>query len=88
MPTSVRLDTKTERIVERLARQKGQTKSQVIREAIAFAATRETRRPDPRKPYEAIKHLIGIAHGGPPDLSERTGEKFTQMLLARRARRQ
>ena len=87
MPTSVRLDTKTERMVERLARQRGQTRSQVIREAIALAASSETHRPNPNRPYEAMKHLIGIAHGGPPNLSERTGEKFTRMLLARRAPR-
>ena len=41
MPVSVRLDAKTERLVNRLARQRGQTKSEVIREAIKVLAGNE-----------------------------------------------
>ena len=84
MPTSVRLDSKTESIVARLARKTGRTKSQIIRDAISTLADTETStRPD-QTPYERIKHVIGIAGGGPPDLSIRTGEKFTRSLRARR----
>lgn len=85
MPTSVRLDARTERLINRLSRRSGRTKSQVIRDAIARLAEEEEAPREPAKtPYEAMKHLIGIASGGPRDLSVRTGEKFRQLLLARR----
>jgi len=86
MPTSVRLDAKTESLVRRLAHTTGRTKSQVIRDAIVKLAESEGRARPAKTPYEAMKHMIGIAKGGPPDLSERTGEKFRQILLARRRR--
>jgi len=35
-------------------------------------------------PYQAMKHLIGCASGGPSDLSAETGKKFRGMLLRRR----
>ncbi len=38
MPISVRVDMKTERVIERLARRRGQTKSEVIREAVDLLA--------------------------------------------------
>ncbi len=46
MPTSVRLDPKTESLVSRLARRRGQTKSEVIREALlALARSAEQAKP-------------------------------------------
>jgi len=85
MPTSVRLDAKTERVLERLARRRRMTKSAVIREAIHIAADKEDQR-DSVSPYDAVKHLIGCVSGGPPDLSERTGEKFREILKRKAAR--
>ncbi len=87
MPTSVRLDADTEKILERLARTKGMTKSNVIRDAIALAAKESSRSTKHTRPYDAFAPYIGIARGGPPDLSERTGEKFRKLLLEKRARR-
>lgn len=86
MPTSVRLDPKTEGLVDRLARKTRRTKSQVIRDAIARLAETDERAKRAKTPYEGMKHLIGIARGGPPNLSERTGDKFRQLLRARRPR--
>ena len=86
MPTSVRLGPKTESLVNRLARRKGQTKSEVIREALlAFARAEEDAKPQ-RTAYEALAPLIGCVKGGPKDLSERTGEKFRAILLERKRR--
>jgi hypothetical protein len=86
MPTSVRLDPKTESLVRRLARRRGQTKSEVIREAlVAFARSEEAAKPQ-KTAYEALEHLIGCVKGGPTDLSERTGEKFRELLLERKRR--
>ncbi len=46
MPTSVRLGPKTESLVNRLARRRGQTKSGVIREALlALARSEEQAKP-------------------------------------------
>ncbi len=84
---SVRLDGETERLVERVARRRKQTKSEVVRGAIAALAKEETPLSD-GKPYEAVAHLVGSVRGGPSDLSDRTGDKFRRLLVDRkRARR-
>lgn len=87
MPVSVRLDPKTEGLVSRLARRRGQTKSEVIREAIKLLAGKEDGGKKPVHPYDTIAHLIGCAHGGPCDLSEQTGQRFRKLLLERRRQR-
>ena len=81
MPVSVRLDPKTEEFVTRLARKKGRTKSEVIRQAIQALVEGQDAGKKPLRPYDAISHLIGCARGGPRDLSEQTGIKFRQLLL-------
>ncbi len=86
MPTSVRLDRKTERLVERLATEKGLTKSEVIRKAIATAAEREAQKERSIRPYDALRHLIGSVRGGPTELSSSTGKRFRQLLDQTRAR--
>ncbi len=83
MPTSVRLDHKTESLINRLAKRTGRTKSDVIREAIALFVRSEKAARPPKTPYEAMAHLIGSIKGAPPDLSERTGEKFSKLLRER-----
>lgn len=87
MPTSVRLDTKTEWVVRRLARQTRRTKSQVIREAIARMAEQVGSPPRRDSTYAAIEDLLGIAHGGPSDLARRADESFRDLLLHRRTPR-
>jgi len=88
MPLSVRLDRKTETLVNRLARKRRQSKSQVIRDAIGVLASQEERPKVTKRPYDLVKHLIGCADSGGVNLSENTGEKFTKMLQQEvRARR-
>src|SRR5213593_945889 len=82
MPTSVRLGPKTESLVNRLARRRGQTKSGVIREA-PLALFEEQAKPQ-KTAYEAVGHLIGCVKDGPEDLSVRTGGKFRALLLERK----
>lgn len=77
MPITFRPDPTTEEILERLGREQGKPRSLIIREAITAYGTASA----PTRPYDAIRHLIGIARGGPPDLSERTGERFREALL-------
>ncbi len=81
MPTSVRLDKNTEAVVNRLARKTGKTKSAVIREAIARLASEQSAAPSGASAYELLEPYIGCIKDGPPDLSERTGERFTHLLL-------
>jgi len=87
MALTVRLDPKTERLVERLARKRGRGKSEVVREAIAVLAEHERQGDDTGSPYEGVADLAGCARGGPTDLSVRTGEKVRAILRERAARR-
>jgi len=84
MPVSVRLDPKTERAVRSLARRTGRTRSQVIRDAIHRLVAAEWEARQGQMAFEMWKDAIGCAEGGPPDLSERTGEHFRSLLLAKR----
>jgi Arc/MetJ-type ribon-helix-helix transcriptional regulator len=86
MPTTVRLDPKTEGLLRRLVKKTGRTKSQVIRDAIERLAMEEGAELAKSRPYDVFAPYIGIAKGGPPDLSERTGEKFTKLLMERHHR--
>jgi hypothetical protein len=85
MPTSVRLDPRSEALVRRLARAKRLSKSAVIREAILRFAD-ETPEAVNGGPFDAIADLIGIASGGPSDLSRRSSAAFRERLLAKRRR--
>lgn len=87
MGTSVRLPARLERLVSRVAKERGVTKSEVIR-SVLTVLEHESRAARARPtPYEAMKHLIGCASGGPPDLSEETGKKFRAVLRRRRTAR-
>jgi len=84
MPLTVRVDLKTERLLERLARKRGRTKSEVIRDAIGILAKSVEAEEKMEHPYDKIRDLIGSVHGGPADLSERTGEAFRRLVAGRR----
>jgi len=84
MPTSVRLDPETERLLSRLARKRSQSKSDVIREAIESLSRQDEAVPKDETLFERISDLVGCVDGGPPDLSKRTGEKFREILTSRK----
>jgi predicted DNA-binding protein len=75
MPTSVRLDAETTRVLEELARSRSVSKSDVLREAIELLAAQER-----VVPYDRVADLVGSVRSGPRDLSERTGELFRKLL--------
>ena len=83
MPLTVRVDLKTERLLERLARKRGRTKSEVIRDAIGVLAKSVEAQEAAEHPYDKVRDLIGSVHGGPVDFSERTGEAFRRVLAGR-----
>lgn len=83
-PLTLRLDPKTRQRLARLARRKRLSTSEVIRQAIAAWADAQ----EPlASPYEAIKDLIGVVHGGNPKRSEQTGLRFAALLKRRSQRR-
>jgi hypothetical protein len=84
MPISVRLDPATESKVNRLARQRRQSKSSIVREALeAYEST--GRAAAPQTPWEALAPFIGIAGSGGSRRSESTGEGF-RAIVAKKAR--
>ncbi len=89
MPLSVRLDPATESKVNRLARRRRQSKSSIVREALAaYESAGEAS--VPRTPWDALAPFIGVARSGGSRRSERTGEGFlalvTKKARSRRAR--
>jgi predicted transcriptional regulator len=88
MPFSVRLDPKTERVVTRLARRNGRTKSAIVREALEAYDRSETAATRDRGPIDAMAGVIGAADSGGSRRSEATGEGFRALLAEKvRARR-
>lgn len=81
---TVRLDTATEATLKRLASRRGQTKSEVIRDAIERLADDE---PGPVTAYERLQAYAGILDSGGRQLSTDTGQRLRELLEERRARR-
>ncbi|MEK7475788.1 MAG: ribbon-helix-helix protein, CopG family [Candidatus Coatesbacteria bacterium] len=84
MTISVRLDARTQSVLDRLARERGLSRSQIVRESLArfggesgAGIARE-----PGQPYERVKHLIGCVNG-PPDLASRAQDRVRQVIAAR-----
>ena len=83
---SVRLDPRTESAVTRCARRRHQTRSAVVREAIAALERDST--PAPVRgstPWDAVGPLVGVVNSGGGRLSEDTGERF-RALVQKKAR--
>jgi len=84
---SIRLDARIASAVDRIATKAGKTKSEIVREAIAEYAEKIDKKSEGECPYDKVKHLIGSWDSGGMQLSTRTGEKFTEMLLRERDER-
>lgn len=85
MIMTVRLKPETRKLLDRLARSEGVSRSEVVRQSIE-ALARERSGQGGDQPYEALKHLIGRVRGGPANLSERTGARFREQLRRKKAR--
>jgi len=81
---NVRLDDETHRQVARIARAKRRSRSAVVRDAIAAYAKAQA---PGRTAFESWQDVIGIAEGLPAELSQRTGERFTELLEQRKRKR-
>jgi predicted transcriptional regulator len=80
MPTSVRLDIKTEQTLARLARKKGTSKSAVLREAVDCLARQTLHAQASGGLFARAEDLLGCVSGGAADLSTRTGAGFRRLL--------
>jgi Ribbon-helix-helix protein, copG family len=83
-PLTLRLDEKTRKRIARIASRKQLSTSEVVRQAIE--AWTDLQEPV-TSPYEVIKDLIGVVHGGNPRGSMRTGRRFAKLLKRRRSGR-
>lgn len=76
---NVRIDPQTAAFLERVARERGLTKSEVVRQALV-TLREQTARTSAKTPFELMSHLIGSGDSGGMRLSEHTGERFARML--------
>ena len=87
---NIRIDPQTAAFVERIARECGLTKSEVVREALATLQKQEKLATRPSLSVR-LAQIVGSGDSGGMQLSERTGERFARMLQeerkAKRARR-
>ena len=82
-PLTLRLDPKTRQRLERIARRKQLSKSEIVRQAIdAWADLQEP----VASPYDVLADLIGVVRGGKANRSAQTGRRFAQLLKKRRSR--
>ncbi len=86
MTLTVQINLKTKRLIHRLARKRGWSKSDVIRDAIDVLAKREQEQEKTERSYDSVRDLIGSVRGGQSDLSERTGDRLRRMLQDRNRR--
>ncbi len=77
---TARLDTATEATLKRLAARRGQTKSEVIRDAILHLAEGDR----DLTALQRLQPFVGIADSGGKQLSQDTGERFREVLQAKR----
>ena len=81
LPTRQRLDADTRRKLERLARRTGKKRSGIVGDTIGRPASKTEK---VSSGYALIADLIGVAAGGPPGLSQKTGVRFHKQLERRR----
>jgi Arc/MetJ-type ribon-helix-helix transcriptional regulator len=90
MPLTVRLDPRTERALNRLARRRRQSRSELVREALVRFEADAGGGDSGSRPYDAWLDVIGIVGLGARDSTRSTGDRFTALIAekarARRAR--
>jgi Arc/MetJ-type ribon-helix-helix transcriptional regulator len=77
--TTVRLDPSTRATLERLARRRGQSRSEVIRDAIGRLETEEEQE-GTASALERLRPFVGVIDSGGRQLSRESGRKFRELL--------
>jgi len=78
---TVRLDVTTEAALNQLSARRGQTRSEVIRDAITRLADEGS---ETRSAYERLQAFEGIVDSGGLQLSTQTGKRFREILERKR----
>ena len=81
MTISLRLDDQTARQLEEFARQKGISKSEVMRQCLLEYLDQQEQR---GSPWELGKDLFGLAGSGRGDLSRRSEQIVKEKIRAKR----
>lgn len=81
--TTVRLSTELETTLQQLAQQRGQTKSEVIRDAIEHLAQEKAL--GEGSALERLQPFVGIVDSGGRQLSRHTGRRFRELLQEKRS---
>jgi predicted DNA-binding protein len=88
MPLTVRLDANTERALNALAKKRGLSRSDVVREALAQYHADAGGAPLPRNAFDAWQDVVGVVKIGVRRADMSTGEQFAGLVRnAARARR-
>lgn len=74
---TLRVDVKTQAALKRLSIRRGQTQSEVIRDALSRLADEEV---DSRSAFERLEAFAGVADSGGLQLSKETGKRFRAHL--------
>ena len=85
MVITVRLDEQMREVLDQIARSKGISRSEVIRQGIELVAHEEGLDRNPTPIIAKIDHLVGSVRSG-GTLSERTGDRFREIARKRRNR--
>jgi predicted DNA-binding protein len=80
--TTVRLDPTTRAALERLAKRRGQTRSEVIRDAIEHLVAEEEQE-DTASALERLRPFVGMVDSGGRQLSRESGRQFRELLEKR-----
>lgn len=81
MPFSLRLDRDTETRIRRLSTDTGQSRSAVVREAVAqYSAMRDADARTANSAYDRLKPFVGIVTTGGANLSTDTHAKYRALL--------
>ena len=81
---SLRLDAQTVSAIDRIRARTGKSKSDIVREAIADFVAKVDEQMKSMRPCDLAADLIGSIDSGGMQLSTRTRERFTKMLLEER----
>jgi hypothetical protein len=87
MPLTVRLNPKTERALSALAKRRGLSRSDVVREAIARYEAGDRGGTADGRPYDAWLDVIGVVSVGVRDPSRTTGEQLAAIVRQQARRR-
>jgi hypothetical protein len=87
MALTVRLDPRTERALNALAKRRGASRSDIVREALVRYEAADGGQETARRPYDAWLDVLGVVTLGARDPARTTGQQVAALLRHTRGRR-